>query len=456
MAAIYILEPTALKRASLDGARLTTLISSRLTSAKSLDVTAEHIYIGDIASRRRRVARWNLPRGGGFRNLISGVEPHALAVTAQHVYILEPSTLKRASLDGSGLTTLISSGLSLARDLAVTAQHIYILESAALQRASLDGTGLTTLISSGLSRALALAVTAQHVYILESAALQRASLDGTGLTTLISSGLSTTAWGLAVTAQHIYILESAALQRASLDGTGLTTLISSGLTGAWALEAVVDILPVARAGVPRTRADPFDAIASAGLPRARARAVVLQKHEAYARAGIPAARAAGTIVLPELPPGRWDGLYSPPAMRALVDGVVRALDAEPRAQPLWGEVDPSVLPHLAWYWAAIAYDIEGGVDQQRAAVDAAKRLTVEIGTEAALATAGAINRATVTLRYLAETHEGTPWPRRKDVSVVVRAPLDVEIVDLYREYWTRLAEACLPHTLQLRGVDVSY
>ena len=259
-----------------------------------------------------------------------------------------------------------------------------------------------------------------------------------------------------MTAQHIYILESAALQRASLDGTGLTTLISSGLTGAWALEAVVDILPVARAGVPRTRADPFDAIASAGLPATRARAVVLHEHEAYARAGIPAARAAGTIVLPELPPGRWDGLYSPPAMRALVDGVVRALDAEPRAQPLWGEVDPSVLPNLAWYWAAIAYDIEGDVDQQRAAVAAAKRLTVEIGTEAALATAGAINGVTVTLRYLPETYEGTPWRRRKNVEVSVRAPLDVEIDDLYREYWTRLVGACLPHTLQLRGVDVSY
>jgi len=298
-------------------------------------------------------------------------------------------------------------------------------------------------------------VTAQHIYILEGAALKRASLDGTGLTTLISSGLSFTR-GLAVTAQHIYILEGAALKRASLDGTGLTTLISSGLSAAQGLAVVVANPAVARAGVPRTRADPFDAIASAGLPRARARAVVLHKHEAYARAGVPSARASATVALPELPPGRWDGLYSPPAMRALVDGVVRALDTEPRAQPLWGEVDPSVLPHLAWYWAAIAYDIEGDVDQQRAAVDAAKRLTVEIGTEAALATAGAINRATVTLRYLAETHEGTPWPRRKDVEVAVRAPLDVEIVDLYREYWTRLAEACLPHTLQLRGVDVSY
>ena len=377
MAAIYILENTALKRAALDGTGLTTMISSRLSIPTSLDVTAEHIYIGDTAARRPRVARWNLPRGGGFRNLISGVLPRSLAVTAQHVYILEATALKRASLDGTGLTTLISSGL-------------------------------------------------------------------------------TRAWSLAVTAQHVYILEPTALKRAALDGTGLTTLISSGLSSAFSLAVVVANPAVARAGVPRTRADPFEAIASAGLPRARARAVVLRKHEAYARAGVPSARAAGTIVLPELPPGRWDGLYSPPAMRALVDGVVRALDAEPRAQPLWGEVDPSVLPHLAWYWAAIAYDIEGDVDQQRAAVDAAKRLTVEIGTEAALATAGAINRATVTLRYLAETHEGTPWPRRKDVEVAVRAPLDVEIVDLYREYWTRLAEACLPHTLQLRGVDVSY
>ncbi len=157
-----------------------------------------------------------------------------------------------------------------------------------------------------------------------------------------------------------------------------------------------------------------------------------------------------------LPPDRWAGLYSPPAMQALVDGVVLATEAEPPSYPLTdtARVDASVLPHLAWYLSALAYDIEGDEAQHRAAVGVARTLTAQIGTVAALDTLGRANGLTIAVRYLAETGEGTPYERRKNVAVDVSHPTRI-VDDLWREYLGRAIEACLPFTLELREITIA-
>ena len=240
----------------------------------------------------------------------------------------------------------------------------------------------------------------------------------------------------------------------SISAAGLDLQTGEESAGSPHVEAWGAQLPHGRmsAGTPISRAYAFGSFfvqIRSGQPLAAVTAY-LYAVPATVRAGSPHTLAYS---LDPMPAERWDGLYSPAAMRALVDGVVVATEREPRAASFFdvAALDASVLPHLAWYWGALAYYIGGDETQHRSAVAAAKRLTVEIGTEAAINTLLALNGLRGRFAYLAETTEGTPYPRKKNVALEIQR--DGPVVDaLYLEYLGRVVPAVLPFTLRLAEI----
>ena len=159
---------------------------------------------------------------------------------------------------------------------------------------------------------------------------------------------------------------------------------------------------------------------------------------------------------PILPEERWQGLWSPTPMERLVDGYAQAVATSGATPPLtdYADVDESLLPFLAWQSHAIGFYAEGSETQRREALHLARRLNRLLGTEAALDLLGEINNTTIRLRYLAETTEGTPYLRHKNVDVdIVQPPAEAIDGDLL-EYLRHACVACIPYTLQLRRVNL--
>jgi hypothetical protein len=145
--------------------------------------------------------------------------------------------IRRANLDGSGQTTLVT-GLNVpsqvALDLAAGQMYWGNIGGGDIRRANLDGSGQTTLIS-GLPQpaGLALDLVAGHMYWSSDnfggipEYIARANLDGTGQTTLISGLSLPRGPALDISAGKMYWADNLAgdIRRANLDGTGETTLI---------------------------------------------------------------------------------------------------------------------------------------------------------------------------------------------------------------------------------------
>ena len=387
-------------------------------------------------------------------------------------------------------------GIGVARNgdlLASSATRIYRRTSGSWD-AGVAGPSSSQIVDMAITRSGTLLVSSTtHIY--------RRTAQGTWVATAAPLGTRLTAMGIeAAVAEVVIALATGApavaialrhqgiavSYRAGAPAAGavlrpqrISAAISAGMPSVAARVTHTGIAVSYRAGAPAAgavlRPQPVALILISGFPALGA-SVEIQRIRVGIAAGTPsmtgelvvqrlrlglsarAPRWTAAVTPPRypLPPDRWAGLYAPPAMRALVDGVVVALDAEPRAYPLTdvAHIDASVLPHLAWYLAALAYDIEGSEAQQRAAVGVARTLTAQIGTEAALATLGAANGLTIALRYLEQTGEGTPYDRRKNVAVDVSHP--TRIVDsLWLEYLGRAIEACLPFTLDLREIVIA-
>jgi DNA-binding beta-propeller fold protein YncE len=156
------------------------------------------------------------------------------------------NTIQGFNADGSGLTTLVSTGLDAPRSIAYYNNALYFADFGhdAIKRADFNGdrtavTGVTTLFSgldtSGVS-GIALDTVNNLIYYtrdnpLGVQAIWKANIDGTGTPTFVFND-SSNPRGIAldVAADKMYWLRSdvsEAVMRASLDGAGATTLLAT-------------------------------------------------------------------------------------------------------------------------------------------------------------------------------------------------------------------------------------
>jgi hypothetical protein len=147
--------------------------------------------------------------------------------------------MRRAYLDGSAQQVLLT-GLNIPRAPVLDLVHgeIYWANNGAgnLQRVNLDGTGRETLVA-GLANSslIALDVAGGKMYWTVQRAngdIRRANLDGTSQEILVRNQNAPAGIALDLSSGHIYWANFGGgdIRRANLDGTGQTTLIT-GLSG---------------------------------------------------------------------------------------------------------------------------------------------------------------------------------------------------------------------------------
>ena len=195
--------PGDIRRANLDGSGQVTLVS-RLVGpiGPTLDLAGGQMYWADTDAGDIR--RANLD-GSDQTTLVSGLPPAdsgpsafppALDLAHGHMYWTDggdsgPGVLRRANLDGSEQTTLVT-GLrrprGVALDLAGGQMYWGEAGSGRIRRANLDGSGLTTLLE-GLNnpQGVALDFAGSKIYWGEGfgADIRRANLDGSGQEILV-------------------------------------------------------------------------------------------------------------------------------------------------------------------------------------------------------------------------------------------------------------------------------
>lgn len=200
-----------IRRANLDGSGIEDLISSYGTDI-SLDLINNKMYWIDYQGRMN-ISRANLDGSGMEVLLESGVDalysPFGLAldVSRGHMYWseLDEGSIKRANLDGSGITGIIS-GLNMPENIVIDSirQHIYWVDQTlgSIWRANLDGSGMGRFIYLGWDSNpadLAIDVVGGKIYWMDAITdkIQCANLDGTGVEDIITTGIDSTE-GLAI------------------------------------------------------------------------------------------------------------------------------------------------------------------------------------------------------------------------------------------------------------------
>ena len=161
--------------------------------------------------------------------------------------------------------------------------------------------------------------------------------------------------------------------------------------------------------------------------------------------------------VPVLPEDRWQGIWSPEPMRRLADGygVVAARSGETPPLNDYDAIDVSILPFLAWQNHAVAYYVNGSETSRREALRLVRELNRLQGTEGGIDVLISIHNTRGRVVFLAQTYEGTPYLRRKNVDVVIEEPPGETVgADLLGFLFQTMAKM-LPYTLQLRRVLVT-
>jgi sugar lactone lactonase YvrE len=184
---------------------------------------------GNVPSRQRVL------RGLVHLGLVFGGAGQA---RSQFLYFCDGYNIGRASLDGSGQTTLVSGlaggPVGPVLDLAGGQMYWTNVFAGTIQRADLDGSGLTTIVS-GLNAPgfPALDLIGRTIYWPETpsgaspGAIRRANLDGTEVVTLVSGLNQPRGIALDLAGGRMYWTDYGGdIERANLDGTGQTTLVS--------------------------------------------------------------------------------------------------------------------------------------------------------------------------------------------------------------------------------------
>ena len=135
--------------------------------------------------------------------------------------------------------------------LNTTAQKMYWLdeESNKIQRASLDGSNIEDLVTTGLEtpEAIALDVAGGKMYWTDNGTtkIQRANLDGSNVEDLVTDAnglVETESIALDVAGGKMYWIDHGRdkIQRANLDGSNIEDLVTTGLVGSWGI--VLDLV----------------------------------------------------------------------------------------------------------------------------------------------------------------------------------------------------------------------
>ncbi len=217
------------------------------TSGVHLNMTAaraQQVQTSYVAEAALRHARWFLKTDCAYRAPISS-QPfmgHSYGATLTD------------NADGTVrivATGTLSSGVSQAivddyRCEALISKAIYWSDWSipAVRRAELDGSGITDLVNglTGLVKpeTLKLDPAAEKIYWADkdTKKIRRSNLDGSGVEDLVTSGGNIGSLALDKTGDKLYWVDGGdqRIYRSNLDGTGIVTLVTSGINGPTGLE----------------------------------------------------------------------------------------------------------------------------------------------------------------------------------------------------------------------------
>jgi sugar lactone lactonase YvrE len=238
--------PGDIRRANLDGSEQVTLVSGLVGPiGPTLDLAGGQMYWAD--TQAGDIQRANLD-GSGQTTLVSGLpaapngpsaSPPALDLAHGQMYWTEgtnsgPGAIRRANLDGSEQTTLVT-GLSAPRGVALdlAGGMMYWADNnfGDIRRANLDGSGTTTILRGLPSPdVVALDLPGGKMYWTDSSAgeVLRANLDGSGKENLVSNQNRPISIALDLAGGKMYwgSLFGGDIRRANLDGSGQEVLIT--------------------------------------------------------------------------------------------------------------------------------------------------------------------------------------------------------------------------------------
>jgi hypothetical protein len=177
--------------------------------------------------------------GANVNNSLFGVTtPGGPAVWGPYIYYPSQTNIRRANLDGTGATTIVS-GLSQPDKVAVNGNNIFWADGGTNQvgRANLDGSGVVaSLVGPTEGGVFGVAIDSSFVYWTNSNTghIGRANLDGTSPVQNFVTGAGTAgagASGVAVNGTNIYWSNASAgtIGRANIDGSSPN---NSFITGA--------------------------------------------------------------------------------------------------------------------------------------------------------------------------------------------------------------------------------
>ena len=188
-----------IERTNLDGTGRETVLTDAHPSGLALDVDGGKIYWADYTYSDPRIRRADLD-GTNVETLVSAsdgcqLEGIVLDLAAGHIYWAERMTqhIKRANLDGSGVTLILAcwEGIGHPWGLALAGGRIYWASDESIFSANLAGEDVQTLVSDlpDSPRSLEMDAAAGQLYWVTGGMygglVQRINLDGTGLETLM-------------------------------------------------------------------------------------------------------------------------------------------------------------------------------------------------------------------------------------------------------------------------------
>jgi len=199
---LYWANPAAglIERSNLDGTARDTVVAGAHPVGLALDTAGERIYWADYTYSDPRLRRADLD-GGDVQDLVSAsdgcvLEGVVLDLAAGHLYWAERAAqhIKRANLDGSGVTLILAcwQGVGHPWGLALAGDRLYWASGEQILSATKTGEDVQTVIDGlpDAPRSLEVDHATGQIYwvtgALSGAVLQRMFLDGSGLETLVS------------------------------------------------------------------------------------------------------------------------------------------------------------------------------------------------------------------------------------------------------------------------------
>jgi hypothetical protein len=223
-------------------------MGGRLRAGLSVALLAIALLAAATASRAEAAVYWGAPSGLGAADL-DGSNPqwdyfyvpfpsetegpaHAVAITPQFIYWVDPSGIVRRRLEGEGAyPAAIVPNSGGTGGLTTDGSHLYWTESPSAEprtgsigRAGMDGSEATNSLVTGLEAPCAVTVEDGRLFWVESgwpsgsSAIGRSSLDGSASQRSFIPTHSGPSCGIAAHGGYLYWAEDEAIARADLEG----------------------------------------------------------------------------------------------------------------------------------------------------------------------------------------------------------------------------------------------